>query len=451
MKYKLFTSIAFGILILAYSCKEKAAVEVEPLSTWEVIQHDILDVKCISCHVAGSSQAKQSNLVLTEDLAYMSLIDRKPFNIDAALDGLKLVERNGLESLYNSFFWEKINAPNQEHFYEDHPEYGEIMPPGNIPLTYGEIEFIRQWIISGAPETGEVASISLLDDKSYFTPDSSSFEALTPPSSGVQLHLGPFNVETNFERELFSYKLLNNTEDIYVDRIQSIMRPGTHHLILYDFNENAHLPQKDILRDIRDKNGNAILSTVQSLEDQVFVFGTQFRNTDYTFPDGVAQKFKAGAGLDMNSHYVNYGIEDITGEVYVNLHTVDKSEVMYEAQNLFLNRSKIYLPPNKETTLTSEYQFNDTRNIFMLTAHAHKQMTEFKIYIKGGQRDGELIYYTNDWEHPEIKKYDPPLELFPGEGLRNVVTYNNTTDEAIQFGLLSTDEMMIIFGGYYQK
>jgi hypothetical protein len=148
---------------------------------------------------------------------------------------------------------------------------------------------------------------------------------------------------------------------------------------------------------------------------------------------------------------VNYGTQDITGEVYVNLHTIDKSQVQYEAQNLFLNRGSINLPANKETTLTSDYSFNDTRSIFMLTAHAHKHMTEFEIFIKGGARDGELVYYTADWEHPEIKQFDPPLELSPGEGLRGVATYNNTTNRTLNFGLLSTDEMMIIFGAYYQK
>jgi len=451
MKYFISLSLCLFILICAISCKDKPTVEAEPLATWDVIQEQILNTKCVSCHVAGSSQAKQSGLVLTADIAYESLINKTPNNNAAALDGYVLLGTEGLESLYKSFFWEKVNAPNQEHFYEDHPEYGEIMPPGNVPITNGEIAFLQQWIVAGAPKTGEVASTSVLNDKTVFTPDDSHFHALTPPTSGVQLHLGPFDVKPNYERELYSYKLLGNTEDIYVNHIETAMRPGTHHLILYDFAQNARLPQKDILRDIRDENGNLINSTFQSIADQIFMFGTQFRSTDYRYPSGVAQKIAAGKGLDLNSHYVNYGTEDIMGEVYVNLHTVDQSEVQYEAQNLFLNRLNINLPPKQETTLNSDYTFNDTRSVFMLTAHAHKHMTEFKIYIKGGARDGELVYYTNDWEHPEIKQYDPPIELNPGEGFRGEATYNNATNETKRFGLLSTDEMMIIFGGYYQK
>jgi hypothetical protein len=450
MKYAIAFSLSLLILVFAYSCKDKTIVETKPEATWDMIQQKILDTKCISCHAAGTSQALQSNLVLTADVSYASLVGKDAHNQAAALDGYKLIGTKGLESLAKSFFWEKVNAPNQEHFYDDHPDFGEIMPPNTIPLTNGQLEFIRQWIVAGAPQSGEVASVSLLNDNSYFTPDT-AFIPLTPPTSGVQLHLGPFNVKRNFERELFSYILLGNTQDIYVNHIETAMRPGTHHLILYDFAPNVTLPQKDLLRDLRDENGNYINSTFQSIADQVFMFGTQFRSTDYKYPAGVAQKLPAGKGLDLNSHYVNYGTNDITGEVFVNLHTIDKSQVQYEAQNLFLNRANINLPAQKETTLTSEYTFNDTRSIFMLTAHAHKQMTEFKIYIKGGTRDGELIYYTKDWEHPEIKQYDPPLELKPGEGLQGVVTYNNTTNKTLTFGLLSTDEMMIIFGAYYHK
>ena len=451
MKYTISIAISLCVLCFAYSCKDKTTVEAQPEATWDVIQEKILNTKCVSCHVAGSSQAKQSNLVLTSDVAYASLIDKIPHNTAAALDGYKLIDTLGLESLYKSFFWEKVNAPNQEHFYDEHPDFGEIMPPGSTPLTNGEIEFIRQWIIAGAPRNGEVASLSLLNNETIYTPNDTVFKALTPPSSGIQLHLGPFNVKNNFERELYSYQELGNTEDIYVNHIETTMRPGTHHFILYDFEENATLPPKDVYRDLRDENGNNINSTFQSIANQIFMFGTQFRSTDYRYPAGVAQKISAGKGLDLNSHYVNYGTNYIVGEVYVNLHTIDKSQVQYEAQNLFLNRLNISLPANKETTLTSDYVFNDTRSVFMLTAHAHKHMTEFKIYIKGGDRDGELVYYTNDWEHPEIKQFDPPLELKPGEGLKGVATYNNTTNKTLNFGLLSTDEMMIIFGAYYQK
>ena len=164
--------------------------------TWQTIQESILNPKCIICHVDGTSFAEQSGLILTEDIAYEELINVTPTNIHAAEDGLELLGTEGITSLYSSFLWEKINAPNYEHFYEDHPEYGSMMPMGLDFLTNGELEFIRQWIIAGAPENGDVADESLLSDTTIFAlPD---FEPLEIPENGIQVHLPPFSVPPNF-------------------------------------------------------------------------------------------------------------------------------------------------------------------------------------------------------------------------------------------------------------
>ena len=71
------------------------------------------------------------------------------------------------------------------------------------------------------------------------------------------------------------------------------------------------------------------------------------------------------------------------------------------------------------------------------------------MFIAGGDRDGELVYYTNDWEHPPLLDLDPVLTLEAGQGLKMEATYHNETNETLRYGLLSTDEMMIIFGAYY--
>ena len=42
-----------------------------------------------------------------------------------------------------------------------------------------------------------------------------------------------------------------------------------------------------------------------------------------------------------------------------------------------------------------------------------------------------------------------PIVLQPGQGLKSVITWNNTTNHVVSFGLQSTDEMGIIFGYYY--
>ena len=76
-------------------------------------------------------------------------------------------------------------------------------------------------------------------------------------------------------------------------------------------------------------------------------------------------------------------------------------------------------------------------------------MTRFDILILHQNGVEELIYTALDYEHPPILQLDPPLVLTNGQSLISRATYNNTTDEAVTFGLFSTNEMMIIFGLAY--
>lgn len=429
-----------------FSCESN--LEVVERSSWDIIQEDIFEPNCVACHTAGTSFANQSDLILTNDVAYSQLVNRAPNNAAARADGLDLVGTDGLESVFNSFLWEKINYPDFEHYMSDHSEYGELMPLGGPSLTYGQLEYVRKWIIAGAPAEGIVAEANLLEDESRFEIPTAEFETLAPPEMGIQLNLGPFEIGSQFEREFWYYKPLENSEDIYITKFESAMRAGSHHLILYDYPQ-ADYPEENVFRDIRKENGIIDYATAQSIGNQRYVLGTQLRNTSYEFPEGVALRLPANYGLDINNHYVNYSDEAITGEISVNLHTVDQSEVQHIAKNIFLNNTNFTLPAGKVTTLSKTWAFNETSNIFLLSSHAHQYNTEFRIFISGGTRDGELVYFSKDWEHPPLIEYDPPIVLNPGEGLRAEATYNNTTDSNLNFGLLSVNEMMIIFGIYY--
>ena len=62
----------------------------------------------------------------------------------------------------------------------------------------------------------------------------------------------------------------------------------------------------------------------------------------------------------------------------------------------------------------------------------------------------ELLYTSLDYSHPPVLSLDPPLQLSSGQSLISRATYYNDTDFEVNFGLFSTDEMMLIFGlGYF--
>ena len=442
--------------LLAWGCSDSSnSLEPEPqepvaTSTWDIIQTVIFDKNCVECHVAGASFATQSDLVLTSSVAYSQLVNRAPKNPVALADGLTLVGTEGLASVDKSFLWEKINAPDQAHYFDDHPGYGALMPLGKPPLTNGELEFVLQWILAGAPAAGNVVDPDVLDNIERYEPP--EFEPLPVPTSGVQFHLGPWDVAPNFEREFFYYEPLNNDQALFVNRVDMAMRPGSHHLILYDLSDDIPeilVPDPQVFRDIRDTNGNYIPSTLMITSHLNFVTGTQWPLMTYHYPPGVALRIPAGTGFDINAHYVNRSSQIIQGEIYANLHTVDSSQVEHVAERLFMNNLDINLPPQASTTLTKTFVVDEKVQIFQLFSHAHEHMTEFRVFIDGGPRDGELVYIAYDWEHPPILELNPTLTLEAGQGLRLQATYNNDTNSTINFGFLSSDEMMILFGAYY--
>jgi len=431
--------------------------------TWEIVRDDIIVPRCASCHTAGSFFAEQSGLVLTSDVAYEEIINTPPTNNAALNDGLvQLSNEGGMLGVQLSYFWEKINIRDEEHYLGDHPYYGELMPLGGPFLTNGQLSFIEEWILAGAPQSGEVADPALLADTTiYSTP---IFEILEEPEFGLQLHMGPFEVPPGGDMELLSYENPDYTEDVFINRVKISMRPGSHHFILYTFTDDIpfyFIPEEGELRPFYDENGDVIYGNLLAMQFHKFVTGTQWPTMDYHFPEGVALRFPHEFGFDMNTHYLNYTDEPLTGEIYTNLYFAEPSEIEHVAEILMLNNQNFNLPPNEITTVERIYTFSQIRNshdipndineikVFQLFSHAHQHMIRFDIEVGYADGTSELIYTALDWEHPPILQLQNPLILTPGMGLKITATYDNWTDDYLQFGLLSTDEMMILFGYFY--
>jgi hypothetical protein len=52
------------------------------------------------------------------------------------------------------------------------------------------------------------------------------------------------------------------------------------------------------------------------------------------------------------------------------------------------------------------------------------------------------VFYSNDdWHDPLITQYEPPLVVPAGSGFEYSCTWNNETDEPVEYGLTAADEM----------
>ena len=446
-----FTTIGVALALVSIACGGDQSSTNSPANaggSFAQLQTSVLTPSCAvsGCHVAASA-ASSGGLVLSADVSYDNLVNATPDNLAAKRDGLKRVAPFKPDS---SLLFQKVVLALAAH----DGEYGNVMPVGNQAIPQGQVDFIRKWIEAGAPRTGNVADASLLANK---TPQTlAAFQPLSPPPAGqgVQIHVDSFGVKPNFERELFVYRSLGNASEIYVNRIQTAMRPLSHHFVLYSIDQSMApgwpcTPSYNTVRDIRNSDGSMNLLNMIPMACHVFIGGSMNQNGDYVFPSGVALRLPASMAIDMNVHYVNRTSGEIPGEGYANLYTVPVSQVQKVAHTLNMGNTSISLPAGKTTTLEKTFTVSATTNVFMLTSHMHGLGVRFQIKVVGGARDGETVYESVDWEHPQIITFPQPIVLQPGQGLKSVITWNNTTNRTVTFGLQSTDEMGIIFGYFF--
>ncbi|WP_234734411.1 monooxygenase [Tellurirhabdus bombi] len=441
--------LTIGSALLIASCQKGDDKPIDPTdkASFDLLQERILTTNCAlsGCHASQQDGSfNQHRLVLAKESAFENLVGVASTNALAKEDGMLRVKPfNAMESL----LFHKLTADASHH---NGKQYGNLMPLGREPLTVGQIEFVRRWIEAGAPKTGSVVDVALLDDK---TPSVGEFEALLPPATGqgFQMKVDPFNIQPNFEREIFVRKMIGNQSDIYVKRIQIKMRTNSHHLLVHSFKSTNSLPQLNQIRDVRNPDGSLNLDTYLSMQNHVFAAGSQTTTFDYTFPEGAALPFTANTSLDLNSHYVNKSTQPIVGEAYVNFYTVNKAQVQHVLKTIDFGNTGLNLPAKQRTTAVKSFTFDKNVRVLTLTSHMHKLGEKFVIKIYGGARNGEVVYTSNDWQHPDIINLKNPISLKAGEGFTSEITYNNTTDKTVQFGLSSEEEMGIIFGYYYEE
>lgn len=161
-------------------------------STWLAIQKVIFEQHgCTNdlCH----GVAAQGGLSLTPDHAYRNLID-----VHSPLGQMALVLPGDQEK---SFLWRKLAAaaiglPGVP---------GTPMPSGLPPISTDELDALRLWIRSGAPETGVVPHTQALL-RSCLPPTSGPITIRAPqppaPDEGVQLHAPPRPLPPHSESEV---------------------------------------------------------------------------------------------------------------------------------------------------------------------------------------------------------------------------------------------------------
>jgi hypothetical protein len=402
---------------------------------------------------AGATQADKMNAV------YTNLVGQVPSNATASAAGDHLIYKGRPDK---SFLFRKINN-GLEGTISLHANEGDPMPKGGATaMTDVEKELIRQWILFGAPSTGEVVKEVVLQDYYENGLGAEAFPNGAPaapsPSEGFQLKMGPFFLgkQNNAqgipdEVEFFQKWELDFPADQEITRIDTKMGTYSHHFIMYSF--DAASGANSVPAGLRLSQNHNGISLVEAIQEP----------TDLKLPQGSAFSWDNDIVLDLNSHYINYDVNTVyKAEVYVNIYTQPSGTAAQEMFTVLVANPNIYIPNNGNPyTFTQPLTFNFGEvYVWSMMGHTHKWGTGYDVYLRNANGSkGEHIYDGAcpkaipgcatpffDYQHIPMRFYDPlkPIMFNSLGGIIHEASYVNTGTVPVTWGGTSDDEMMVL-------
>jgi len=417
--------------------------------------YEVLQEKCMQCHSGSSPQAGldlQGSGSSAEERVqdvYQHLLQATPTNPAAAAAGDAYIYPGRPDK---SYLFKKINQ-GLEPTLSLSSEEGQAMPPeGHPPLSAVEKELIRQWILFGAPEQGDVVEESLLQE--YYSGNALQSFPDGPPAppaagEGFQVKMGPFYLPPGGELEYFQKYELDLPADREVTRLDMAIGTFSHHFILYDFNPGgaANIPHG--LRLAADHSNIGLVAAVQE-------------PTDLRLPEGTAFFWDDQLVLDLNAHYINYSATAVyQAEVYLNVYTQEMGTAAQEMITELISNVSIFIPNDGDPVSFSQTINPDAGEIFLwgLMGHTHQYGTGYKVYERLGGGSENLIYDGAcpkgvpgcispffDYQHIPMRYFEPlrPIMMSPERGIRHEASWLNDGPESVGFGPTSEDEMMVM-------
>lgn len=363
---------------------------------------------------------------------------------------------------YRSFMFRLIGQSiSGDITLDDNEDPGHIHR--NLQMPDVEKEIIRQWILYGAPSTGEVVSHAMLEDfysgSGVWSIDPQSPPAAPDPSVGYQIHVGPIFLPawTSSNQPNLEYMTKYETllpAAIEINRTEVFLGNSSHHFILYKFNNN----------NTANNNAYGFKPVYFSGVDMVAAY--QGSASD-VLPQGTAFRWQAGTILNLNPHVINYSSTATTAcDIYLNVYTQPYGTAVQEMKAQLLPNTNLNIPGDgtEHTYESSVYSpiplpfFPATMHVWKMSSHTHRRATDFDVWLRNSNgTKGEQLYDAQRWngiptceeipydyQHPPSRVFSPFLTLNSNTGIIHRAKYINCGGcSTVGWGETTDDEMMI--------
>jgi hypothetical protein len=226
--------------------------------------------------------------------------------------------------------------------------------------------------------------------------------------------------------------------DTYLRGFRQVAPTGTHHGILTISTTPFNYPP--------DCNSAS--------NSMYMLYGGGIGTQEFVLPAGVAIKLPAGSFINLNLHVANFSDDPLSGTSGIEVLTMAASDVVHEADMLFLGKTKLQIPPtNAPDVEMASCSVPVPWTLINMWPHMHSYATNQKVYVR---RDGGAIenLLNVKYAYTEQKNYPMVVPLNVNDELNVECTYVNDTNLTappgymVEYGESAVGEMC--FTGIYK-
>ena len=274
---------------------------------------------------------------------------------------------------------------------------------------------------------------------------------ITPPVRGFQIKSPPQMIGAGAEITYCYYFRTPNTEAMAIKKWESVMTPGSHHLIMFTTGTTDKMPPGTVSAANCGFGGG-----ISGIPSWTYSAQTAMQSMSLPADDGTGKPLAIDippntAGF-IQMHYFNATDEPIMANVTVNAEALDAGVAFTKTAAYITYNAQISIPPG--ATNDVEQQACNApagAKFWLMSTHAHKQAIKTEVLDNVGSPP---VMMSTQWEHPVPAMWmAAPFYTFASGKVTYRCTYNNTTapnsNRTITSGDSAATDEMCMASGYY--
>lgn len=259
----------------------------------------------------------------------------------------------------------------------------------------------------------------------------------------------PFMLGHGVETTKCFYFTTSNDSEVLVDRWDSLMTTGSHHMIVF-LNPGGSQPADGTIDDNCGIGGgtgsNQPIWTYAS--QTAGVQQTQLLPTDDGHGKPLAQVVPAHTKGYIQMHYLNSSDDDMMVHVELKAHSLAAGTAYTQTDAYITYQYNIDIGPGATgVTVSSSCAVPNNVQFWQMSTHAHQQAVHTQVTDGSG-----MVFQSDDWEHPGVREFAPQYYTFTNK-LTYACTYDNVgpnkNSEIKQGQSAATNEMCMATGYYF--